>query len=104
MTTLGCTVTSCIHNSDDCCCKQTIIVDGTSAKAPHDTFCGSFDENRDGAFTNLFKVPETRLEVDCEAMQCVYNENRHCSAEHINIAGDGANQATHTECATFEAR
>lgn len=104
MTKLGCTVTSCIHNADNCCCKQTIIVDGSSAKNAQDTCCGSFDENKDGMFKNVFKTPESRLEVDCEAVLCVYNESNHCVADHIDIAGDGAKQPEHTECATFRER
>ncbi|MFT4106918.1 MAG: DUF1540 domain-containing protein [Lacrimispora sp.] len=104
MTKLDCNVTSCIHNSDNCCCKSAIIVEGNQAKDSYDTFCGSFDENKDGSFRNVFKTPESRLEVDCEASNCVYNEDRHCSASHIGIAGDGAREAGHTECSTFKTR
>lgn len=104
MTQLACNVTNCLHNSDNRCCKQTIIVDGHQAKDAHETCCGSFDENKEGFFQNVFKTPENRLEVDCEAHKCVYNEDRHCVAEHIDIAGDGANKAEYTECATFKAR
>lgn len=104
MTRLDCNVTNCLHNSDNCCCKQTIIVDGHDACECGDTCCGSFDENREGFFKNVFQTPESRLEVDCEALNCVYNEDRHCSAEHIGIAGDGASRAEHTECATFQTR
>ncbi len=104
MTKLDCNVTSCIHNSDSCCCKSAIIVEGNQAKDSYDTFCGSFDENKDGSFRNVFKTPESKLEVDCEAYNCVYNEDRHCSADHIGIAGDGAREAGHTECSTFKTR
>lgn len=104
MTKLDCNVTSCLHNAEHRCCKHAIIVDGSEAKEKQDTCCGSFDENRDGAFHNLFKTPENKLEVDCEALKCVYNENRHCVADHIGIAGDGATEATQTECATFKAK
>lgn len=104
MTTLDCNVTSCLHNADNCCCKTAIIVDGSEAREKCDTCCGSFDENKDGAFQNLFKTPEKKLEVDCEAVNCVYNEGRHCVAEHIGIAGDGAREACHTECATFKSK
>jgi len=104
MTKLDCNVKNCLHNSDNHCCKQAIIVDGSKAKDCCDTCCGSFDENKDGAFHNLFKTPESRLEVDCEAVNCVYNMDRHCEAEHIGIAGDGASDASHTECATFQMR
>lgn len=104
MTNLECSVKNCLHNSENRCCKQAIIVDGSSAKQAYETCCGSFDQNKEGTFQNLFKTPETRLEVDCEAVNCVYNENRRCKADHIGITGDGASDATHTECATFKMR
>ena len=104
MTRLDCNVTNCLHNAKSCCCKAAIIVEGEQAKDTCDTCCGSFDENKDGAYHNLFKTPENRLEVDCEAVKCVYNEGRHCSADHIGIAGDGASEASHTECASFRER
>ena len=104
MTRLDCNVTNCLHNAENCCCKAAIIVEGEQAKDTCDTCCGSFDENKDGAYRNLFKTPENRLEVDCDAVNCVYNEGRHCSADHIGIAGDGAREASHTECASFRER
>ena len=104
MTNLECTVTNCLHNCDCRCCKQTIVVDGQGAQDKKETCCGSFDENKGGAFTNLFKTPEKKLEVGCEAMNCIYNENHRCSADHIGITGDGANEASQTECSSFRAR
>ena len=103
MTKLDCTVTNCLHNADNCCCKQAIIVDGHGAHDCSETCCG-FDENKEGAFKNVFKTPESRLEIDCEAINCIYNEGRHCQAEHINVSGDGASRAEHTQCATFKER
>ena len=43
MTKLECNVTNCLHNSDHCCCKQSIMVDGHDAKEKEQTCCGSFD-------------------------------------------------------------
>ena len=64
MTKLECSVKNCMHNSDNYCCKSAILVDGNEAVKPNETCCASFDENKGGAFTNLFKTPETRLEVE----------------------------------------
>lgn len=104
MTKLECTVTNCLHNADCRCCKQAIIVDGHGAQVKEATCCGSFDENKEGSFKNVFKTPENRLEIDCEATNCIYNENRHCQAEHVGIKGDGANSAEQTLCDTFKVR
>ena len=39
MTKLDCSVTNCLHNADNCCCKQAIIVDGHGAKERCETCC-----------------------------------------------------------------
>ena len=104
MTKLDCNVTSCMHNADNCCCKNQIMVDGQAAKEAYETCCGSFDENKGGAFTNLFKTPEKKLDVGCEAVNCSYNQGRKCSAEHIGISGHGASQASLTQCSSFRTK
>lgn len=104
MTRLDCNVTSCLHNSESCCCKSEIMVDGSQARNSADTCCGSYDENRGGAFTNLFKTPEKQLSVGCEAVNCAYNQEYRCKAEHIAIAGDGASEAAQTKCSSFKMR
>ena len=60
MTKLDCTVTTCVHNAEKCCCKSGILVEGAQAKNCCDTCCGSFEENRGGLFKNLFKTPESK--------------------------------------------
>ena len=101
MTKLECSVTNCLHNAENRCCKQAIIVDGSEARKNGETCCGSFDQSSDGSYKNLFKSPENRLEIDCEAVNCVYNRERRCEADRIGIVGDGASEAGQTECATF---
>ena len=106
MTNCTCTVTECKHNDDHCCCKSEILVNTDSKNdcSCGCTCCASFDENKGGKFTNLFKTPETRLEIACDAVKCVYNEEHRCSAERIDISGDGACECTETRCSTFKAR
>lgn len=101
MTKLDCTVTTCVHNAEKCCCKNAILVEGAQARNCCDTCCGSFEENRGGLFKNLFKTPESKLQVDCDVMNCLYNDDRTCRAERITIAGDGAMAVGQTECASF---
>ena len=38
MTKLECSVTNCVHNSDQCCCKSSILVDGHKAASAEDTY------------------------------------------------------------------
>lgn len=104
MTRLDCSVKTCVHNSENCCCKGSILVEGDSAREKCETCCGSFEENRGGMFKNLFKTPETKLQVDCDATSCIYNDDHQCRAEKISILGDGANVEGQTECGSFKAR
>ena len=104
MTILDCSVTGCMYNEANCCHKGNIKVEGEDAKESEDTCCGSFDENTGDSFKNLFKTPETRLEVNCEAVNCVFNEGHRCAAEHIGIGGGKASSASQTECTSFKAR
>ncbi|MGN0371869.1 MAG: DUF1540 domain-containing protein [Enterocloster sp.] len=104
MTRLECSVKNCVHNADRCCCRRGITVDGQDAREAESTCCASFEENRGGVFTNLFKTPETKLEVGCDALNCVYNEDRCCRAEKIDICGNDACECSETECRTFKAR
>ena len=101
MTKPDCTVTTCVHNAEKCCCKSGILVEGAQAKNCCDTCCGSFEENRGGLFKNLFKTPESKLEVECDVANCLYNDDHQCRAERITIAGDGAMAVGQTECASF---
>ena len=43
MTKLDCNVTGCLHNSENCCCKNVIVVEGQTAREKCDTCCGSYD-------------------------------------------------------------
>ena len=104
MTKLGCSVTTCLHNADLCCCKNQITVEGKDAKTADCTCCGSFNEKSGDSFKNACHTPNTHLDVKCEAVNCVYNEKKICRADNIGIAGNGATSANQTECATFKMR
>ena len=101
MTRLDCTVTTCIHNAEKCCCKSGILVEGRNATNRSDTCCGSFEERRGSAFRNLFKTPESKLHVECDVVECLYNDDQKCRAEKITITGDGARAVGQTECSSF---
>ena len=88
MTKLDCNVTGCLHNSENCCCKNVIVVEGQTAREKCDTCCGSYDENKGGMFRNMCKTPKDRF----------------CEAEHIGITGGDTTEAQGTECSSFKAR
>lgn len=104
MTRLECTAVNCIHNAERCCCKREIQVEGTGACNCKDTCCGSFEENRGSSFKNIFKTPESKLQIECDAVNCLYNDDRQCRAEKISINGSNAKDAGQTECGSFRSR
>lgn len=104
MTELKCGVDNCFYNKSDCCCKGEIIVEGHSAECTSETCCGSFQAKKDCTCSNATEHPTLTIQVDCDAVTCVYNEDRKCNADKIGIAGRGACKCADTECATFRSR
>ena len=104
MVTLKCDVRTCTYNKENCCCKGDISVGGKSACDCSQTCCDSFKEAKGDQYLSALEHPSKMIDIDCEAVKCIYNEDRHCVADHIGIAGDGASKAEHTLCATFQMR
>ena len=102
MTKLECSAKNCVHYAEGCCCKSSITVDGAHARCADDTCCASFSENTGGVFKNLFKTPESKLDVVCDADSCRYNEDHCCCAGTIDIRGEDACDCGETCCGTFE--
>ena len=100
MAHLNCVVESCAHNKEECCCLNSIEVGGHKADEPQATCCDSFAEKSEG-FTNEAQTPEIHLDIRCSAEKCVYNNNRICEAEHVDIAGISAGAPMETLCSTF---
>ena len=101
MPVLNCSVKTCLHNEDNCCCKGKILVEGETAASAQNTCCSSFDERTGETFRNRYETPDLALAVSCEAVKCIYNKKKKCVAEHITISGDRATSAGQTECASF---
>ena len=104
MTQLDFNVTSCMHNSDDCCCKSKIEVEGSSAKECCETCCGSYDKRGSSAMSNSAREASKATEVECMAKNCIYNSEGCCDAGHIGITGAMASSSEQTECGSFKSR
>ncbi len=102
MVNLECNVKSCMHNDDNCCCKNVIQVGGGHACRKDETCCESYDERMGDRFTNMMEQPKHMLDVKCTATNCIYNEDHMCRASHISISGMNAAQMDETKCASFE--
>ncbi len=103
MTDLKCGVENCIYNSEHLCSKGDICVGGKNACHSDDTCCESFAQQRDGmsAFTSSISHPSREINIDCEAVKCMYNEDYKCTADHVDIKGCGACGCRETACETF---
>lgn len=100
-TYLDCYVTSCVYNSDRCCGKGDIVVQGKEAKKNKETCCGSFKE-RSSQTTNAVGNLTKDIAIVCEAENCRFNEEKNCTAERISVAGANACECKETECASFD--
>lgn len=103
MTDLKCIVRNCIYNKDDLCSKGDILVGGKHAKTIDETCCESFAEKREGldAFVSSIAHPSKNISIDCEAAECIHNEDFRCAADHVDIKGCSACSCRDTACATF---
>lgn len=102
MTQLKCSAQTCMYNEDRYCCKGEILVEGRDAKESGSTYCASFRERGEGRMSNSMVHPTKNVDVDCEAVSCVFNEGCKCSANEIGIGGSHACQCQDTECASFQ--
>lgn len=112
MPELKCTVQTCKHNQNYYCTLDKIQVGGNAAKKPEETCCDSFAERGGaggasysnaayGAYTDSAGSASACSSVDCQAVECRYNDNCHCHAGKISVEGGNACQSSETECATF---
>ena len=102
MADLRCSVENCGYNKDMLCSKGDINVGGKGACVPDDTCCESFREAREDAYKSSLCHPGSMISIDCEATNCVYNEDYKCRAEHVDMKGCGACDCKETACATFK--
>ena len=104
MPKLDCSATSCTYNKDKLCAKGDILVGGFDAQNPSETSCNSFIGAGRDCYCNSSASGKEKIAVACEAINCVFNENRSCTAEHIGISGNHAHSSSETECASFKNR
>lgn len=105
MTKLKCSVKHCSSNADNYCCRPHIHVGGRNAVEPSQTLCDSFTGLPQGT-TNFVGYDQINPEmpVSCDAVNCIYNDDKMCVAESIQIQGPSAESTEQTQCATFRTR
>ncbi len=107
MTNLDCNVKECLYQTDNCCCREEIHVQGNGSEDKKGTCCGSYEKQAETGAKNSFaedRYAAKETEVLCDAKNCVYNKDMHCDANHIGISGIGAATSMETQCASFVAK
>ena len=105
MTSLQCDVKSCANYRDNCCCRPSIQVEGSSACGCSQTYCSSFQEKAEGASNSGgCSVPNTALDIRCSAKNCVFQKDGGCTADMVSVCGCTACCKDETECASFRMR
>ena len=88
MPELKCTVQTCVHNQQYLCALDKIQVGGENAKNPQETCCDSFQERKEGIYSNSMNSmneASDRSAIDCKATNCMYNEQCKCHAGKISV-------------------
>lgn len=101
MAELNCFVDNCVYNRNECCSKGDIMVGGKNACCEKETCCESFSKEKNDRFTSAIEHPSKVINIDCEAVKCLYNSNYKCTAAHVDIKGCGVCDCKATACATF---
>lgn len=105
MTRLDCNVVNCSYNENKLCKRENITVGGMQARKASETVCESFYPKGTNTMTNLdSKGPKAETNIACNAVTCVYNNNKKCTASKIQIGGMKAVSSGETECGTFQAK
>lgn len=101
MTVLTCSATTCIYNENKLCSRGEIEVLGSDARRPGETACGSFREKGSAKNSSAEHCGCEKIQIDCKAKECAYNEHCKCTAAAIDISGHNACSTEDTNCVTF---
>lgn len=102
MNDLACGVKTCVYNERNECKKNSIKVDGSMAKNSSSTYCSSFSsDKKDKVSSSCNCEPKRETDILCDVVNCRYNDDKKCSAKHVDVTGSHAAISSETECATF---
>ena len=103
MTILNCSAVTCVYNKDQLCSRGEIEVTGPEARIADETCCGSFRDRNEASVTNstMESCGCEKINIDCKAQECTYNEHCRCTASAFDINGENASTQKDTCCGTF---
>lgn len=101
MTKLDCNVVKCSYNQEHSCKRDAIQIMGEGAHYASETCCNSFSQSDCCGCKNDMSQLSKDTDVKCNALECRFNKENHCTAKHIGITGSHADKVSETECASF---
>ena len=103
MTILKCSAMTCVYNKEQLCSKGDIDVTGENATSANETSCGSFRERTGSSMKDSYTddCGCDKIQIDCKAHNCTYNDNCKCTASSIQVDGSNAHASSDTRCDTL---
>lgn len=103
MNKINCSVNNCSHNASGVCHSNRVNIVGFGAVESKDTCCGSFlDERNYSTLTNNTNSTGPCDCLVCKAEDCLYNKNKECTLDAINVGSGESNIYTETCCESFQ--
>lgn len=103
MTKINCSVSNCSHNKSNVCYANIVNISGGKAEKECNTCCDNFLDYK--GYSNLTNNTNSSGPCDslvCSVNTCIYNNNRACSAETINVSGNNVVVYSQANCSTFK--
>ena len=96
MTILKCSAMTCVYNKEQLCSKGDIDVTGENATSANETSCGSFRERTGSSMKDSYTddCGCDKIQIDCKAHNCTYNDNCKCTASSIQVDGSNAHASS----------
>ena len=106
MTILKCSATKCLYNENELGSRGDIEITGDNAHRADETNCGSFRDRATAGMTNskAHHCGCEKINIDCKAQECTYNDQRKCTASAIDVAGCSTDGCNETKCNTFSCK
>lgn len=106
MPEITCSARKCAYNDEGYCEKENITIDVDDCSDYNGcTCCDSFLEESECdcgcADCSCTNCAGDDANVECFAVECIYNENRECVADYISVEGRGASTSADTFCDTY---
>lgn len=89
MPKIKCDVKNCTYNYETKCTRKNIDVESMQALVKDETYCESFvpksNMTMNYEFASFDGKTKPSTDVYCNVVNCVYEKNQKCCADHINI-------------------